>query len=53
MAVLFYMVVTPVALLMRMLSKDILRLRWEPEARSYWMLRVPPGPDPKTMANQF
>lgn len=53
MAVLFYGVVTPVALLMRLLGKDSLRLRWEPETASYWIPRDPPGPDPRTMSNQF
>jgi hypothetical protein len=53
MAALFYLVVTPVALLMRLLSKDALRLRWEPGASSYWILREPAGPDPKSMTNQF
>jgi len=53
MAVLFYGVVTPMALLMRLLSKDVLRLRWDVHARTYWLPREPPGPDPKTMINQF
>ncbi len=52
-AVLFYAVVTPTALLFRMLGKDPLRLSRDPEARSYWIERQPPGPAPETMANQF
>ena len=52
-AVLFYAVVTPTALLFRMLRKDPLRLARDPEARSYWIERQPPGPAPATMTNQF
>jgi hypothetical protein len=52
-AVLFYAVVTPTALLFRLLGKDPLRLRLEPGARSYWIERTPPGPAPQTMTNQF
>jgi hypothetical protein len=52
-AVLFYAVVTPTALLFRILGKDPLRLAHDPAARSYWIERQPPGPAPETMANQF
>jgi Na+(H+)/acetate symporter ActP len=52
-AVLFYAVVTPTALLFRILGKDPLRLSRNPEARSYWIERQPPGPAPETMTNQF
>jgi saxitoxin biosynthesis operon SxtJ-like protein len=53
MAVLFYVIVTPMALLMRMLGKDPLRLRRDPGAASYWIHRTPPGPAPESMKNQF
>jgi Saxitoxin biosynthesis operon protein SxtJ len=52
-AVLFYAVVTPTALLFRILGKDPLRLSRDPAARSYWIERHPPGPAPETMTNQF
>ena len=52
-AVLFYVVVTPTALLFRLLGKDPLRIRLEPGALSYWIERTPPGPAPQTMTNQF
>jgi Saxitoxin biosynthesis operon protein SxtJ len=50
---LFYATVTPIALLMRVLGKDVLRLRRDPDAASYWIERKPPGPPPKSMKNQF
>jgi hypothetical protein len=53
MAVLYYLVFTPFGLLARLLRKDPLRLRADPQAASYWMERHPPGPPPETMANQF
>lgn len=53
MGALFFLVITPIALLMRLLSKDILRLKWNPNVASYWIPRDPPGPEPKTMINQF
>lgn len=49
---LFYFVVTPMGLVMRMAGKDPLRLQWQPEADSYWIEREP-GPKPETMKNQF
>jgi hypothetical protein len=52
-ALLFYGVVTPVAVLMRLLDKDPLKLRPAPEAESYWIARPPPGPPPASMQQQF
>ena len=40
-------------LIMRLLGKDPLRLRFDPAAADYWVRRRPPGPDPKTMSQQF
>lgn len=53
MAVMFYLVFTPVGVVMRLLGKDPLRLRMEREAETYWISRTPPGPDPRTMPKQF
>ena len=50
---LFFLAVTPIALLFRATGKDPLRLRRDPGATSYWIPREPPGPAPETMANQF
>jgi hypothetical protein len=52
-AALFYLTVTPIALIARVLGKDPLRLNLDPDARSYWIVRSPPGPDPASMKNQF
>jgi hypothetical protein len=50
---LFFLVVTPVAMLARLAGKDFLRLRADPTAETYWIVREPPGPDPETMRDQF
>ncbi|MGQ0675767.1 MAG: SxtJ family membrane protein [Rhodospirillales bacterium] len=53
MAMLFYLVITPMGVAMRLMGKDFLRLKRDPEAKSYWIERRPPGPAPDTMKNQF
>jgi hypothetical protein len=50
---LFYLVITPFGLAARLLGKDFLHLRFEPQAPTYWIDRRPPGPDPTSMRNQF
>jgi hypothetical protein len=53
MGLLFYLVITPFALFIRLTGKDLLHLRRDPEAASYWIQREPPGPAPETIKNQF
>jgi hypothetical protein len=53
MALLFYGTVLPTGLVMRMMGKDLLRLKRQPDADSYWIVREPPGPLPETMRDQF
>lgn len=49
----FYLLFTPTAVLFRWLGKDLLRLKVDPEAETYWIPRQPPGPAPETMRHQF
>ena len=51
--VLFYCVLTPVGVLMRLTGKDPLRLKLDADADSYWITREPPGPPADSMTNQF
>lgn len=51
--VLFFLVLTPTALLMRACGKDPLRLHFEREATTYWIARVPPGPTGASMKDPF
>lgn len=53
MGVVFYLAVTPTALVMRALGKDILHRKLDPDAKSYWIERQPHGPDPASMKEQF
>jgi hypothetical protein len=49
----FYTTLTPIGVVLRMLGKDVLRLKLDPSAPTYWIPRVPPGPAPDTMRRQF
>lgn len=51
--ILFYCVVAPIGVLVRLTGKDPLRLKRDPGADSYWIPRTPPGPPPDSMTNQF
>lgn len=53
MGLLFFLVVTPVAFLLRLLGKDPLRLAPDAQAATYWIERKPPGPPAESMVNQF
>lgn len=51
--VVYLTTVVPIGLLMRARGHDPLKLKRDPEAKSYWLERDPPGPAPETMSNQF
>jgi hypothetical protein len=53
MALLFYGTVLPTGLVLRAMGKDLLRLKREPDAASYWIVRTPAGPAPDTMKDQL
>jgi hypothetical protein len=45
--------IVPIGLLMRLRGRDLLSLRFDRQATSYWVVRTPPGPAPETMIRQF
>ena len=51
--VVFCLAVLPTGLVMRGLGKDLLRLRLEPDAETYWIERKPPGRADQQMKKQF
>ena len=53
MALLFFGTVLPTGLLLRLFRKDVLLLRFDPDADSYWIRRDPPGPAPESLRQQF
>jgi hypothetical protein len=53
MRLLFFGVVTPIGVAMRLAGRDPLRRRCDPTASSYWIVRRPPGPSAASMRRQF
>jgi hypothetical protein len=53
MGVVFFVVLTPVAIIMRWVGKDPLRLRFELETPSYWLARTSVGEQETSMTEQF
>ena len=51
--IMFFLVITPMGLIMRGRGKDPLRLRFDRAARTYWIERQPPGPAPDSLNRQF
>ena len=49
----FFLTVVPIGLWMRLVGKDPLKLSFDKSARTYWISRTPPGPDPHSMDKQF
>jgi hypothetical protein len=50
-SLMFFLVFTPIALLMRLFGRDLLRLHGDSRTASYWIGREPVAPG--TMKNQF
>jgi saxitoxin biosynthesis operon SxtJ-like protein len=53
MALLFFLVITPIGLMMRLAGKDTLRRGGPRQGDSYWIVRDPPGPSGESMSEQF
>ena len=51
--VMYYLILTPFGLAMRVMGKDLLSLKLDKAATSYWIQRSPPGPSPESMKNQY
>ena len=50
--VIFFIVITPVAIVMKLAGRDALKLRKQ-DVRSHWVERKPPGPEPESFKEQF
>lgn len=48
----FFILITPVALVARMLGRDELRIKKQ-KTKSFWVERDPTGPQPESFKNQF
>jgi len=49
----FFLVFTPVGLVMRLAGRDAMNRRWEPQRPSYWVERDPPGPPDDSFRDMF
>lgn len=50
---LFFLVITPIGLLVRLRGRSWIKLTFDSETLTYWIIRNPPGPAPDTMKHQF
>jgi len=53
MGLVFYGAIVPVGIILKLRGKDLLRLKWAPDHKSYWLERAPPGPASASMSKQF
>ena len=53
MGLIFYTTVTPTGLILRLLGKRPIPVKFDPDVESYWIKREPPGPTPESMSQQF
>ena len=51
--VMFFGLFAPVAFVMRLGKRDVMKRRFDRGAGSYWNPRVPPGPPGESLRNQF
>jgi hypothetical protein len=50
---LFFLVITPFAIVMKLAGRDHLCLKFDSEQKSYWVKREVPGPSPESFKKQF
>jgi hypothetical protein len=51
--IMFYGMFAPMGWVMRLAGRDVLKRCFDRSARTYWVEREPPGPDPAGLPNQF
>lgn len=51
--IMFFLVITPIGMFLRARGKDPLRLKPNKQSKTYWIERVPPGPTPESIKDQF
>jgi predicted membrane metal-binding protein len=49
----YLLTIVPIGLIFKILNKDPLRLKRDPNASSYWIERQPPGPAADSLPRQF
>jgi hypothetical protein len=51
--ILFYVVFTPAALFMKLIKRDVMKRGFDPALPTYWNPRLPAGPPPESLSEQF
>jgi hypothetical protein len=51
--IMFFAMIFPIGLLMRIRGKRPIPVAFEPGCESYWISRDPPGPTPDSLRDQF
>lgn len=49
----YFLLIAPIGIAMRLWGRDVLKRRLDPSADSYWIPRTPPGPPPDSLPHQF
>jgi len=49
----FYLVFTPIGLILRLLGKDLIKQKWDSKAKTYWIEREPVAFDPSRYEKQY
>lgn len=49
----YFIIISPIAIGMKLVGRDPLKRKYEPEKDTYWQDKDPSGPTPETMRNQF
>jgi hypothetical protein len=52
-AVIYFLVLTPFALVGRVAGRDTMQRKFDPKIYTYWITREPPGPPSESFRNQF
>ena len=52
-ALMYVLAIVVTGVLIRLFGNDLLSRKLQPEAASYWIKRNPPGPELKSLADQF
>jgi hypothetical protein len=52
-SIMFYLVFTPFAVILRLINKRPLHLKFDAKIKTYWIIRVPSGPAVDSFKNQF
>jgi hypothetical protein len=53
MLLIYCITIVPIGLILRLVGKDLLLLKFNSSEKSYWISRQPPGPKPESLEDQF